>query len=115
LNRTRQLEQHVDPSGMAATLYHAVHHVHHPGILSTGCSLATRLVLMELGKMGDGGDDVGSLNQDDNGTDTEARLSIFQRIKIHTREMGVRGNLIIEIGLHNIHSTKCRWVKQGDR
>jgi len=71
-------------------------------------------VLMELGKPGDGGDDVGARIQDDNGTGTKIRLSIFQRIKVHTREMGVRENLIIEVGLHNIHSTSKEMPKNRD-
>lgn len=48
----REFEKHVDLAQVAATLDKPVHHVHHPcRAFTTGRTLSTRLVLVELAKI----------------------------------------------------------------
>ena len=86
----RQLKQHVNLAGVTTTFDHTVHYIHHPSCaLSAWCALATRFVLVELGEASDGGNHIRALVHDNNGTRTETRLGILQRIEIHAREISV--------------------------
>ena len=84
LNLLGQLLEHVDLTLTGLSLLETLHDLLGPlGALATWCALSARLVAVEVGKAGDGADDVGGLVHDNDGGGTETRLGVLEGIKIH--------------------------------
>ena len=84
LNLLGQLLEHVDLTLAGLAFVKAVHNLVGPlRALTAGCALSAGLVVVELGKAGDGTDNVGGLVHDDDGGGTETRLCILERIEVH--------------------------------
>lgn len=84
IGHSRELEEHVNLSLLCSSLYHPVHHVHHPsGTLPARRALTTRLVLVEFGESGNGIDHICRLIHDDDCSCTQRSSIILERVVVH--------------------------------
>jgi hypothetical protein len=84
LNLLGELLKHVDFALARLALVEAVHDLVGPlGALTAGRALAAGLVVVELGKAGDGADNVGRLVHDDDGGSSESGLCVLERVEVH--------------------------------
>ena len=92
LDLLRQLLQHIDLSFPAEALLEAMHDLVGPlGALATRGALATGLMVVELGKAGNGAHDIGRLVHDDDGGGAQAGLRVLEGVEVH--ELVIAGGL----------------------
>ena len=79
-----ELLHHVDLTSAGLTLLETLHDLVGPlGTLTARCALSARLVVVELGKTGDGTNNIGALVHYDDSGGTETRLRVLEGVEVH--------------------------------